>query len=827
MLNKMSRLFGLGRGKQGIRRCGLFRRMKPLRYCPHFQVLERRDLPSTVTFYADHTDISDINNETVRLEVNGDGTTRILIDDVNRGLDTSHRINLTESGGDQSFFSVDDTGGLANASITTDANGHQAVTVGPSSGSNLYTLNNDLFAAKTLDAFVTGPNTVTIANSTNGLALIRDWTVDGGGAADLKLVDYGSVSAATYQVAGNQVSLPDSQGLIVTYSSVTSLTVTGSHVNDTFDVWSTSATTNIVAGAGATVNLGDAGSVQGILGTLNLENPPAFSDITVDDSADATAQTVTVSTLGANPADSEGTSEPWGQISGLAPAPINYEYADTNTVTLNGGSGDNTFTVLATGGPLLTLSPGPGNDTVDIGNGNLSSLSELVTVNGSGGNTTLVVDDSAFAGTDSYGIRAGNITVGRLGNFELAYSGIANLNLLGDAGSSTIDVHNTAPGTAVNVTGGAGLNDIYIGDENLDNLLGPVTVNGGGRNVVVVRDDQAAAGRAYTITSTSVTRDGFGGLTYGNAQALYVYGGAGNFYYVSSTSAPTTLTSGGDNSVFLLGAEGTLNNISGPVTVHGYGAFNAVGLDDHASSFQGSYTITSNMVTRDGFGGVTYDSLQSLDLTGTRAGDVYNVLGTSVSTILYGLAAGDSYNIGNGDLGNLQGHLNVRDFGGSNAMVVDDSGFAGNDTYRIGASDITIGRSSGFDVAYFGITNLTFLGGSGSDHIYIDATSANTVVDGGAGGNIFYVGQATQSLGSLAGALTVNGGGADALVFVDTANLNAETYNFDSVPGQLTLTTVPVSVSFTGMASVYLETNGFSTVNDPSGTVLVDVPPPP
>jgi hypothetical protein len=37
---------------------------------------------------------------------------------------------------------------------------------------------------------------------------------------------------------------------------------------------------------------------------------------------------------------------------------------------------------------------------------------------------------------------------------------------------------------------------------------------------------------------------------------------------------------------------------------------------------------------------------------------------------------------------------------------------------------------------------------------------------------------------------------------------------------------VQVSVNFAGMASVFLETNGLSTVIDPSGTVLVDVPPP-
>jgi hypothetical protein len=34
------------------------------------------------------------------------------------------------------------------------------------------------------------------------------------------------------------------------------------------------------------------------------------------------------------------------------------------------------------------------------------------------------------------------------------------------------------------------------------------------------------------------------------------------------------------------------------------------------------------------------------------------------------------------------------------------------------------------------------------------------------------------------------------------------------------------ATSWSGMAGVYLETNGLSTVDDPSGSVLVDVPPP-
>jgi len=78
--------------------------------------------------------------------------------------------------------------------------------------------------------------------------------------------------------------------------------------------------------------------------------------------------------------------------------------------------------------------------------------------------------------------------------------------------------------------------------------------------------------------------------------------------------------------------------------------------------------------------------------------------------------------------------------------------------------------------------------------------------------------------------LTLNGSGSglDILDFFDQNNPNAETYNFDAVPSNLTLMTVPVSINFNGFAgtSVYLETNGFSTVNDASGQVNVDVPPP-
>ena len=56
--------------------------------------------------------------------------------------------------------------------------------------------------------------------------------------------------------------------------------------------------------------------------------------------------------------------------------------------------------------------------------------------------------------------------------------------------------------------------------------------------------------------------------------------------------------------------------------------------------------------------------------------------------------------------------------------------------------------------------------------------------------------------------------------------ISSDAYTFDDVPSTLALATVPAfATRWSGMAAVYLETNGLSTIDDPSGNVLVDVPP--
>ena len=106
--------------------------------------------------------------------------------------------------------------------------------------------------------------------------------------------------------AGSGHSMSTITGLApatISYNSVShdnspAVSVTTGSAADTVNVLASAVTTNLSSGGGSdVVNVGNAGSVQGILSTLNIKNPPWFTALNVDDSADATARTVTLSTF--------------------------------------------------------------------------------------------------------------------------------------------------------------------------------------------------------------------------------------------------------------------------------------------------------------------------------------------------------------------------------------------------------------------------------------------------------------------------------------------------------------------------------------------------
>ena len=174
------------------------------------------------------------------------------------------------------------------------------------------------------------------------------------------------------------------------------------------NIWyvkATGVTTDIVDGGQAgnplyggygQVFVGNKGSVQDINRTLNLRNPTSFNEVTLDDSADTTYRNVTLSTL--------STDTTFGQVVGLAPATIKYKYADTSVLTVRGGSGSNTWNVLATGfnfGPnsgVTTNIVAGGPDVVTVGNNHtVSEILGTLNIKSLMNTNTINIDDAVDA----------------------------------------------------------------------------------------------------------------------------------------------------------------------------------------------------------------------------------------------------------------------------------------------------------------------------------------------------------------------------------------------------------------------------------------------
>src|SRR5205807_2434671 len=136
--------------------------------------------------------------------------------------------------------------------------------------------------------------------------------------------------------------------------------------------------------------VGNAGNVQGINGTLNIENPNDQNILNIDDSNDGNSLTTTLSTFTPN------GDTPWGAITALAPANTNYEYDDTAggvAIKTGGGNGAMHVNSASPAVPLMLIG-GAGNEIfaflADTSLGN-------ATINNAGGG----IDTISFAGTNT------------------------------------------------------------------------------------------------------------------------------------------------------------------------------------------------------------------------------------------------------------------------------------------------------------------------------------------------------------------------------------------------------------------------------------------
>lgn len=159
------------------------------------------------------------------------------------------------------------------------------------------------------------------------------------------------------------------------FSAIAIDTLDGS---DTVTLRSTELLTSVSPSAGATLalNLGDAGSVQGINSPVVVDNPSGTTALRVDASADPTGRTATLRAGGSGVL-----------LYGLSPEAVTFSVGQRVSLDVLAGTGADTLTVDSSAGNVippngLTFDGGPGVDTLNLRGGTFSS--ETVDANGPG-----------------------------------------------------------------------------------------------------------------------------------------------------------------------------------------------------------------------------------------------------------------------------------------------------------------------------------------------------------------------------------------------------------------------------------------------------------
>jgi hypothetical protein len=274
--------------------------------------------------------------------------------------------------------------------------------------------------------------------------------------------------------------------------------------SDTVNLLATVKPVTLDGGGGVdTVNIGNAGDLQGIQAALTLASTGGLiPELPLDGSADAVARNVTLNASGG-----------FNTVTGLAPAPIQFRASDVLLATIRGGSGGNTFAVQGlAAGAVVELHTGSGDDhiTVSSAGRTLDDLDAVLNLDAGGGTNFLIVDQGhATVGdtitfTDNAVVSTG---VGFALSYEATGGTFAGIALITGLGQDTVDVESTRAGALTGIVTGAGDDIIRVSSAagTLDTLRGTLNIDAGaGSNALQVSAASSTTADAVGVTASSL-----------------------------------------------------------------------------------------------------------------------------------------------------------------------------------------------------------------------------------------------------------------------------------------------------------------------------------
>jgi hypothetical protein len=541
-----------------------------------------------------------------KVTINGDGTTSVSVDDT--GFNTSPA--SYGLGAKQLFW-----GGVNGASLTYSNLANFTLNAG---GIELQGVDSgvgiDSTAAGTVYRINTGQDPTNIGIGSGSLSDIQGpLAVFGHGRDEIDLFDISGGIKANYDITQNAVSR---NGIaLLTYGGIGTLTLDGTGAGDTYAIHSTAFDTSYVINAGNagglvkdTINLGE-GSVDELAGAVAVNNEGGNVNVVLDDHGNAFPQTFTLGASSVSPTDFFG---------GLT-------YSGITSLSVDDGSGANTFDVTATPTTSVSLNGGSGSNKL-IGPDTATAW-------------TIYAPDRGTLGTNVGFSSIGNLVGGNASDtfafgrrfFPVPTTGSITGSITGGGGTNALD-YSALPGSVA----------VNLGTRAASQIRGGAS--GGFVNISRVvgnsADDTLTGPNAYTDWVISAADGGkAGGVAFTGFENLVGGSGVDSFRFLASGSLSGTLDGGlapahQGNWLDYSGLTGavTVNLQIGQATGVAGGAAGAVSHIQDVHGGNGGNTLTGNSLGNILIGGTGNDVL----------------IGGSGRSILIGDAGSDTVTGGSG-----------------------------------------------------------------------------------------------------------------------------------------------------------------------------------
>jgi uncharacterized repeat protein (TIGR03803 family) len=714
----------------------------------------------------------------------GTGSNTINLGDANNRLDgfagravlvgqgSSNLVNVYDQGSTDAHTYAITRASVARDSFSLSYSAVQSLTVLAGAGGNVINWQGNSVASTVITG--SGVNTVTFGDANNTLdGFTASAALVGHGDTAVNVNDRGSTGPHTYDITGTYV-VRDTSGFNLAYSGIQTLSLNAGSGGNGIGLSGTAAgvITTINAGAGGdTIYASDVAdylssqslgalTLNGFLGSAVINGHAGNTTLDVED-ANTTPQiyTLTGSTFardgftdfsyssihalyftdggGGNTIDWEGTA---------AGTTTELDYVGFAPDTINVGGNDDTLDSFL-GAPIIAGYGSVGNILNIYDQGTTAAHTYTIA---SGAPVPLVgffefpVDPLEQLTRPTYAITGSSFTRDGL---TLLYSGVDIVNVYGGSWGNTIDWEgNTGdsttdptflpvaaalgvplplPYTTTTVHTGTGTNTINLGDgSNTLNAFGATAtlVGQGTSNTVNVNDQGSTAAHTYTITGSSVSRDGFT-LDYSDVQSLTVSGGSGGntFDWLGDSSPSSVYTGTGSNTINFGDANNTLNSFADYTTLYGQGSDNTLnayfqGTPEPLDYILGTMPSGAGTFSITGGSGFSYaydvqvanyylgSGDNTIDWQGVPAGQTMTIYtGTGTNAVYVGDADRtlDSFAASAVLVGK-----------GNTALIVDDEGSADSHEYTITGS--TVSRD-GFTLAYSDVQSVAFSAGSGAN----------------------------------------------------------------------------------------------------------------